>query len=1007
MYEELFHHLLKSDLKEIKALLEKITEKSHLYQVKNKMGMTALSFAVFVCNLEIFQELFEHFRLGDKNEPPKLFLEECICALREAAALGNLDIIKFLLHNKVYPLGYECIIAQALTGRHSNQSKDPKNSWRGPTGHTAISLAVKHGRREVLRYLLPLAVPFSYRGDYGFDERGLEAADIAIETGNVEALKLLYSYGCKVSSLTEKIIVDGKNSGAEILQEKVAAAQNFHNIALRFYHLMRYEKPSKGEEHKFQKEVEELLDNLGDAVLARFGKQYEHPKQVCRNGFEYTAMHFAVLNKHEFMIERLLKMSVAPMIISHHDETFLDLAVLMGNMALFKQLAARLPMTHPMRDRILTRCLGDAIREGHFEMVVVLTNKLFRPGENIALKLKQYCNYMCRIAVEDNRHEILNFLLTKLYLHENLVIRTPVIVDSMTVQSLWINKYGPGFRLDPAIESAMILLREGAYPLLQKTGKLNYENNKVHTATIDLFNMVAKETPDPSQDAKIAFEHCMKLLGNGLNACHQPSLNTVLHGAFIRKNRSYILRFLETDPNVNLANNAGQTPYSLGKAYLEAKPDPIIRTALNCSRAASLLEEIAKGFEILERWKESEYVAECLQAEPKMREEMGKLAKELWILLPECIAALQELTTKITKIEAELLPVDKEAEEELANCKKVPAKMCLRLGTKLAAPEERPLAPMLSYRILKQIDKTDRETFKQANRIMYRLVLQYPELILYSNFANFDRSKEIASIFKNEISEIPARLKLETGTPSKQEEELLHEGAPNAKATSEASEISGASVASTASVPSHEPVTSVIRPEVEVEVQVQALSLEEEQDALDTDLGSEHNKNLVLDKTLAHLVYGEFGDEDDNSTLGNMIIAYTGCTGKEGRGNLQGIPKFTDFKEPSSFLALLKIIREKNISKEKEMADRLADQSKLIAAQEKLVTEKARENEQLKSALRALDPKHPLLSEPEKDSAVQDPVRAPSDTSKAILIGFDQVSATPQAKKRFDTRKFY
>ncbi len=114
-------------------------------------------------------------------------------------------------------------------------------------------------------------------------------------------------------------------------------------------------------------------------------------------------------------------------------------------------------------------------------------------------------------------------------------------------------------------------------------------------------------------------------------------------------------------------------------------------------------------------------------------------------------------------------------------------------------------------------------------------------------------------------------------------------------------------------------------------------------------------KISILEATLGHLIHGEFGrdeHDDHNSVLGNHIIEYTKCTGKEGRNKLQGIEKFTDYRDSSSFLALLKKIREENIRKEQEMAECIAHQKKEI--------------EELHRALTALDPAHPLLKSREK-----------------------------------------
>ncbi len=330
------------------------------------------------------------------------------------------------------------------------------------------------------------------------------------------------------------------------------------------------------------------------------------------------------------------------------------------------------------------------------------------------------------------------------------------------------------------METARLLLCQGAYPLIPNKG-LRFEKNAIHATTLELFKIISEaKVSDQSLDTKKSLERCLKILGNGINIRDSASLDTPLHIAIRRKNRDHMLQLLATDPITNIANKAGETAYSLGKAYLEEDSDPLLLAVLDCSRAASLFEEIAKGFEIIERWKDSEFVVERLEAEAKLRVEMNKFARELCNLLPECMVVLQQLTAKIAKLEAEAVPSDTKAIEELANCKKVPAKVALRLGTLLAMPESEPRAPWHAYRILKQVDKSDPEAFVQANRIMYKLVLQFPELGVYLASLNFDQTKEVQSLFATEISNIPARLQLEIATPASKKESETDDKMPSA-----------------------------------------------------------------------------------------------------------------------------------------------------------------------------------------------------------------------------------
>lgn len=967
MYEELLNAISENDVKSVKELLSKISDKPKLYQV-SRDKMAALSLAAHIGNLEIFQELFEHFRLGDTSSPPNLFLAECTSALREAAAAGHLEIIKFLLQNKQNPLPNMYIIEKAKPpARHSGNTNiivPSNNNGSGnfrDAGHTAISLAVQYGKMEVLKYLLPLATLVPSVGDYGYDERNWSAAELAIWAGNLDALKLLYSHGSEMTHRVSVIAADESKLDAE-RRARIKETKDFHNSALRFDQLMRMSL-EKIERLKHLKEIEELMTFLGDAILARSNLHFHH-KETDHYCFNYSALNLAILNYHDILGDKILKMSNDFLLDNDRFDTPLSDAARAGNMKLVKHFTARVSVTHPHRDQIFSCALDAALIKGDLEIAIFLSHKFVKPGESFLGKSSRWQPVVSTL-IKFNKVEILSFLINRQLLHKNLLMNAKFVMDICGVQDLWMR--GPQLLPRPHIESAKLLLRFGGYPVTKsENGQWTIEKIDFHNATRELFELIAKEIPSKqSPESKLALQRYIDILGNAINVRHPGNLDTPLHVAILRKNRAHILQLLETDPNINIANKKSETAYTLGKSYLEANPDPLLRTTLNCSRSASLIEEIVKGFEILMRWKENEFVIERLQAEFELREEMGKLGKELCLLLQDSITALQELTLKIAKLEAEILPGDKEAAEELQNSKKIPAKMCLRLGTLLSSPEERPLAPILAYRILKKIDKSAKEPFKQANRILYKLVLSYPEVSLYSNFANLDKAKEIARIFHNEIAELPARLNLGIEAPI---------------------------------IPS---IPSAQSPEL------QALSLEEEeeeQDALDTDLQSEHNKNLVLEKTLEHLVHAEFGDEDENSTLGNMIIAYTRCTGKEGRGNLQGIPKFKDFRDSSSFLALLKIIREENLRTEKEMAIRLAEKEKEMT---QIILDQKKTIMQLKLALSGFDANHPLLQTPEKATVELEPKEIPKDTGTAILYGMERTPASEKTPKQDVTRKFY
>ncbi len=992
MYEELLNAILKRDLKTVKELLQKISDKPKLYQLTPD-NMTALSLGAQVGDLEIFQELFEHFRQGDLNNPPKLFLAECTSALREAAAAGHLEIIKFLMQNKQNPLPSKYIIEKAVKpARHSGDTEIiiPTSEHSGTfrkAGHTAISLAVRYNKMEVLSYLLPLAARVPSVGDYGYDERNLSAVELAIESGNVEALKLLYSNGSEMTHRISEIAADESKLDADT-RARVKETKDFHNSAYKFYQFMRM-GPDKAERHKHLKEIEELMALLGGAILFRFARSYLHEKtnHYC---FNYSALNFAILNYHDIFGDKILKMSNEFLLDNERADTFLSDAARVGCMKLVKHFVTCLSATHPRRDRILLHALEAALVQGDLEIAIFLSNKFVMPGISFLSKSEDWdWRSVTKNLIQFNKVEILNFLINKQLIHKDLRMNAKFVMDTVLLQEIWMR--GPQLLPRPNIESAKLLLCLGAYPFIESNGRWTIEKIEFHNATREIFKLIAEEVPSKhtTLESKLNLQRYIGILGNAINVRHPESLDTPLHIAIHRKNRAYLLQLLETDPNINITNKKGETAYTLGMKYLETNPDPLLRTTLNCSRSASLIEEIYKGFQILLRWKESEFETERLKAETELWGELGNFAKELSMLLPDCIAASQELNMKIARLKDEILPDDKEAMEELINCKKVPAKMCLRLGAILASPEERPLAPMHAYRILKQVDKSSEEAFRQANRIMYRLVLQYPELILYFNFANYDKEKEIIRLFLNEISELSARLNIGIGALSKKEAESDISISASDKG---ASTFSKTSVVSQASVPSEKSLKS------------QALSLEEDQDSLDTDLQSEHNKNLILEKTLAHLVHAEFGDEDENSALPNMIIAYTRCTGKEGSRNLQGIPKFKDFKDSSSFLALLKIIREENIRTEEEMGSRLAVQEKDMA---KTILDQKKAILQLKQALSAFDPNHPLLQIPESESIELRFTQKSSAASPAILLGFDHASETPQTTKLTVTRKFY
>ncbi len=447
MIEKLFDAIKEDDLKTCKELLAAIKDKkTFIYWCSTDGltdGMTALSFAAHTGNLAIFQELFEHFMQGDSSASKELFLKECTCALREAAAAGHLEVIKFLLNNEKNPISISRIIQKPVKGsRYYSEgqilvpSSSDSKSVRRP-GHTAISLAVQHNRLEVLRYLLPLVVLLPSDGDYGYNAGNLGAADIAIATRNLEALKLLYSYGCELSLHGAKLLGDMSKLKSED-REKALAVKTFHEAAQTFYLFMQHTNPNKTERLKFNKEqeIENLMALLGDALLARCNLSHHH-RQSDHYCFNYTAVNFAILHNYDTLIEKLLKTPPAFIFINNYEDTLLSDAVRVGNMKLVKHFAP-LVLKHPLKEKILSHALRTAIKEGYLEVVIFIVNKLFKPGDNI---IEKFVNRMSlERTILKNKVEVLYFLLSRHYIHENLVNPAACIMDTITIQNIWLGQ---------------------------------------------------------------------------------------------------------------------------------------------------------------------------------------------------------------------------------------------------------------------------------------------------------------------------------------------------------------------------------------------------------------------------------------------------------------------------------------------------------------------------------------------------------------------------------------